>query len=326
MTMGPAAALIVLVTLAAVLLVSGAAKLRDKRATRDAFDALRVPAWIPADIAARVLPWAEIVLAAALLALPSPWSPVAAVTVLLLMLSYTAVIARALTFEEPVTCSCFGSIGRHDVDRLTLARNILLTLLAGAASWFALDGGSGPAAAADLGTEGWSALVAAGAAAVVAVLVVGVRTSAGASAAELLDYERQHIPYGVVTLTDGSTSTLVELARTQARLVIIVKPGCGPCVRIGAKLDEWSARLAPAIGVLAIYPDEESARDTTEHAPELAAWEPDLNVRRVFDSGTPTAVLLGTDGMLAGGPVLGEDEVEALVAEVLGELATAQRQ
>ncbi len=212
MTMGPAAALIALLTLAAVLLVSGVAKLRDMRATRDAFDALRVPSWVPADTTARVLPWAEIVLAAALLALPSPWSPVAAVAVLLLMLSYTAVIARALTFEEPVTCSCFGSIGRHDVDRLTLARNVLLTLLAGAASWFALDGGSGPAASADLGTEGWSALVAAGAAAVVAVLVVGVRTSAGAPTAELLDYERQHIPYGVVTLNDGGTATLVELA------------------------------------------------------------------------------------------------------------------
>ena len=179
--MGPAA-LIVLVTLAAVLLVSGAAKLRDRRATRDAFDALRVPAWVPADITARALPWAEIVLAVALLALPSPWSPAAAVAVLLVMLSYTAVIARALTFDEPVTCSCFGSIGRHDVDRLTLARNILLTLLAAAATWFTLDGGSGPGAVADLDAQGWSVLVATAAAAVVAVLVVGVRTSSAPAA------------------------------------------------------------------------------------------------------------------------------------------------
>ena len=178
---GPTAALIVLLTLAAVLLVSGVAKLRDPRATRDAFDALRVPAFVPADTTARALPWAEIVLAVALLALPAPWSVVGALAVLLVMLAYTAVIARALTFDEPVTCSCFGSIGRHDVDRLTLGRNVLLSLLAGAASWFALDGGSGPAAIADLDEQGWSVLVAAVAAAVVAVLVAGVRTSSASA-------------------------------------------------------------------------------------------------------------------------------------------------
>ena len=326
---GPTAALIVLLTLAAVLLVSGVAKLRDPRATRDAFDALRVPAFVPADTTARALPWAEIVLAVALLALPSPWSAVAALAVLLVMLAYTAVIARALTFDEPVTCSCFGSIGRHDVDRLTLGRNVLLSLLAGAASWFALDGGSGPAAVADLDEQGWSVLVAAVAAAVVAVLVAGVRTSSASAPSagdgELLDYDRQHIPYGIVSLPDGSTATLLELARTQARLVVILRPGCGPCVRIGEKLDAWAARLDPAVGVLAVYPDEESARATTNHAPELAAWEPDSNLRRIFDvDGTPTAVLLGADGLLAGGPVLGEDQVEALVAEVLAQLVPAE--
>ena len=323
--MGPVAALVVLATLASVLAVSGYAKARDPRSTRDALDALRVPAWVPADPAARVLPWAEIVLAAALLALPSPWSPVAAVAVLMLMLSYTAIIARALTFDEPVTCSCFGSIGRHDVDRLTLARNVLLALLAGAAAWFALDGGSGPAVIADLDAQGWSVLAAAAAAAVVAVLVAGVRTSSartvGAGDGELLDYQRQIIPYGVVSFADGSIATLPELARTQARLILILNPSCGPCIRIGVKLDEWTARLAPAVGVLAVYPDEESVRGMTNHAAELSAWEPDLNVRRVFDGGTPTAVLLGADGLMAGGPVTGEDDVEALVADIVAEIA-----
>ena len=324
---GPTAALIVLLTLAAVLLVSGLAKLRDARATRDAFDALRVPAFVPADTAARALPWTEIVLAVALVALPSPWSAVAAVGVLLLMLSYTAVIGRALRFGEPVTCSCFGSIGRHEVDRVTLARNILLTLLAGAATWFALAGGSGPAALVDLDTQGWLDLLAVAAAAMVAVLVVGVSSTSSSAAVapagdgELLDYERQLIPYGVVTTIEGSTSTLVELARGRARLVLILSPGCGPCIRIAAKLDEWDARLSPAAHVLAVYPDESSARDSTGHAPGLAAWEPDFNVRRVFAVGTPTAILLGADGLLAGGPATGEDAVEALVEELLLELA-----
>ena len=68
---------------------------------------------------------------------------------------------------------------------------------------------------------------------------------------------------------------------------------------------------------MAIYPDPHSARGATEHAPELAAWEPELNVRRVFSVSTPAAILLGADGFLAGGPVTGEDDVAAFVAEVL---------
>jgi hypothetical protein len=37
--------------------------------------------------------------------------------------------------------------------------------------------------------------------------------------------------------------------------------------------------------------------------------------------GTPAAVLLGADGLLAGGPVSGRDEVVAFVDEIAGELA-----
>ena len=129
MSSAPVAALVVVLTLVAVLLLSGAAKLRDRRATRDAFTALRVPAFVPAGAAAAALPWIEVGVGVLLLVAPSGWLvPVGAAT-LALMLVYTALIARALRFEEPVECSCFGSIGRHEVDRTTLARNGLLSVL-----------------------------------------------------------------------------------------------------------------------------------------------------------------------------------------------------
>ena len=101
------AALIVVLTLVTVLVVSGAAKLRDRRATRDAFDALRVPGFVPADGAATALPWAELLLAALVLLAPAGWLVPVAGALLALMLAYTWIIARALGFEEPVTCSCF---------------------------------------------------------------------------------------------------------------------------------------------------------------------------------------------------------------------------
>ncbi len=91
----------------------------------------------------------------------------------------------------------------------------------------------------------------------------------------------------------------------------------GPCLRIGMGGDAWAELLAPALGIVAVYPDEKIARRATHHSAELAAWEPDFNVRRVFDVATPAAVLLGADGLMAGGPVVGEDDVEALV-DLLG--------
>ncbi len=319
MSSAPVAALVVVLTLVAVLVASGVAKLRDSRATRDAFTALRVPALVPAGPAAAGLPWAEISVGVLLLVAPSGWLvPVAAAT-LALMLAYTVLVARALGFDEPVTCSCFGSIGRHEVDRTTLARNVLLSALSALVLWFALDGGSAPASVGDLDGSGWYALGAAAAAAAVAALVTGStsRSSARVPDEELLDYERQAIPFGSLTRADGSGSTLAELSRTQARLLVVLNPSCGPCVRTAEKLDGWAARLDPAVGVVAVYPDEPSARAATEHAPELAAWEPELNVRRVFSVGTPAAILLGADGFLAGGPVAGEDDVAAFVDEVL---------
>ena len=59
-------------------------------------------------------------------------------------------------------------------------------------------------------------------------------------------------------------------------------------------------------------------------SPVLAAWDPEQNVQRVLElSGNPWAVLLGADGLLAGGPVAGEDGVTELVAAVIAEIDSA---
>lgn len=139
---------------------------------------------------------------------------------------------------------------------------------------------------------------------------------------EPLDYQRQPIPYGVLTHLDGTSSTLVEMARSQARLLFFLNTHCGSCIRIGEKLDGWADRLDPAVGVLAVYVDETAAQQSGLR-PDLTAWEPDLNVRRVFSVRAPSAVLLGADGLLAGGPVAGEMDVVEFVDEVFLELTAS---
>ena len=173
MSSAPVAALVIVLTLVAVLLTSGVAKLRDPQATRDAFDALRVPAVVPVDLSARALPWTEIALAVLLLVAPAGWLVPVTVALVLLMLAYTGLVGRALGFDEPVSCSCFGCLGRHDIDRTTLGRNVLLTVLSPWRPGSRSTAAPTPAAVADLDAGGWWALAAAAAAAAVAVLVTG---------------------------------------------------------------------------------------------------------------------------------------------------------
>ncbi len=324
MSSAPVASLLLVLTLATVLIISGLAKVRDPLATRDAFDALRVPRIVSPDAAATALPWVEIALGVALVAAPSGWLVPVAVTVVVLMLAYTGVVVRALGFDEPVSCSCFGSLGRHEIDHATAVRNVLLTVIALFAAWFAMGGGSAPHALQSLDGPGWSSLAAASAAVAVALLVVGrgetstSSTSAGGGAP--LDYERTTTPFGVLVGPDSSSTTLRELAERQARLLVILNPHCSPCDRTAAKLDEWAERLEPAVGIIAVYPHDDLQ---VVHDPALSFVEPELNVRRAFSERTPTAVVLGTDGLLAGGPVSGEHDVAEFVEHVLAELEAA---
>lgn len=322
MSGAPVASLLVLLTLAGVLVVSGLAKVRMPLAVEDAFVALRVPSLVPRRPAARALPWVELALAALLLLSPAGPLVAVGVAVVVLMAAYAALVARALGFDSPVDCACFGSLGQHRVDGRTVARNVVLLGLSVVATLVALDGGSAPAAVRRLGADDWWTLAAAAAAVAVAVLVVG--GSGWHEEVEprepTLEYERQPIPYGVLRMPDGTTSTLAELATTQARLLVVLNTHCGPCLRTAEKLDDWAARLAPAVGLVAVYTDDGLE---TSHADGLSAVEPDRNVRRVFSVGAPGAVLLGADGLMAGGPVAGERDVEQFVDDVMEQLAAA---
>ncbi|CUR57541.1 membrane hypothetical protein [metagenome] len=224
MSSAPTASLLVLLTLGAVLAASAVAKVRNPLAFADGFVSLRVPSIVPRQAAIRVMPWAEGALAALLLLSPSAPLVVVGGLVVMIMAIYTWLIGRALTFGEAVDCACFGALGGHTVSWLTLARNLLLLALSGVAVWIGLSGGSAPDAVRDLHGGDWWTLAAALAAVVVAATIVGGRADAGSlSAGEPeLDYERRPIPYGVLTTSDGTTTTLAELASTQARLLVVL--------------------------------------------------------------------------------------------------------
>ncbi|GAA4507370.1 TlpA family protein disulfide reductase [Brevibacterium yomogidense] len=330
----------ILILLSLVLLLSGGSKLPDHRGTVDAMTSLRIPLTILHKPLAHILPVGELALAVSLW-LPSRTSSlIGAVLTTGVFAVFTVIIGRALRFDEPITCACFGSFGAPTVTPLTLARNIVLTVLGG----IGIAGAAAGAGPGRLWAASGAVVVSAGllvvATAAVTWLVVGgtgalsggadrAPAAGGAEAeadtADAVDsFLAAPIPFAQLRGADGDLVSLRRLVRTEAHLLLFLSPGCGPCVRTLERLSEFRARLAPVVRVDAVFrrPVEElSGTVRAQVGPDV--WEdPETNVGEAFQiAGRPAAVLLGADGTIAGGPVTGEDDVADLVDEMVEQLS-----
>lgn len=310
---------------AAVLVLSGVAKLLRPQSARDAFVSLRLPRALAESPVPTLVPWAELALALALLVLPGVWGVAAALAALVLMLVYLAVIVRALGFDEPVTCSCFGALGLGDVTWRTAARNALLATVAGLAVWSTWPGDSVVARLvdADATTWGWLGMILLAAAAAVLVLDGGPQppqTGPPPEQAAELDYLRQPIPFGLLEAEDGTKHPLRVLAAQRAVLLVFVSLGCGPCMRITPRIPQWAEEIQPVDLRVVIGTPFDGLDGEHERLRPYVLRDPDGSVMQTFSTGSPSAVLLGADALLAGGPVVGEDDVVAFVADIREQL------
>jgi len=322
------AALLSPFVVAAVLLVSGLAKLRDAPGVDAAFRSLRVPSVLDRLWVRRAFPWAEVALGALLVAAPSPLNVVAAAAALALMGVYLALVVAAVRRPEPADCHCFGTLTGGRVSRRTVARNALLV---SAATIALADSFSGtPLVRLDPASVGWLLAVALTATLVATTVGDGggatpaptppAPAPAGGVGGDDLEYVRLPIPYG--ELTDGGTPvTLRELARQRAVLLVWVSTTCASCSPVIDRLPAWREDLAP----VDVRPVLTSLDGFAELAPELgplALGDPGGHAKRLFDgAGVPMGVLLGGDGRLAGGPVFGPGAITELVDQMREQLA-----
>lgn len=315
------------VVLAVLLLISGVAKLRDRDATADAFEALRLPSWLAGAGAPLLLPVAELVLAA-LLVLGRGWLLTAATAaVLVLMLAYTVVIARALGFDEPVRCGCFGALGSGDVTRATLVRNALLVALAAlsvaGAVWGVVTWGQ-PAT-----SWGW-VLVALLSAAAVALSLGGGAAPASAGSMEwiqgasLIDESNgQTVRVRELAGAHGGVALLFVLPGEKAQLLVAVDCLCSPARMAMDSVVGWQEKL-PMLDVRLVLPFRMQPGRLTPEQERLALYDHGgLATRSLGATGQVAAVLLGADGMLAGGPVHGIEEVRGFVDDIADEIAAS---
>ena len=314
--------------LAGVLLLSGFGKLGD-RDPLTAWNEMHVPDALRRPSLAAAHPYAEILLGAALLLTGGTVHVVASLLVLALMLAYAALVHGALRRPDAVACSCFGARRSAPVTRTTWWRNVWLSGLALLGVVVALADPRPPLSAATAPGAGWW-LVGAAATAVTAALVVSTHgseavdptheESAAADGEDELDFLRTRTPDVPVTLADGSTATLRGLSSERALLLLEVSESCGGCVEVIRSVPAWREDL-PEIDVrlLLTVPADDSTLASTDE-PQSVHDTP-FHVSRSFGYGaTPTAVLLGADGLLAGGPVTGDAAIRDFVAQVDAEL------
>jgi hypothetical protein len=309
--------------LIAVLVVSGVAKLRDPGDTQSVFDKLRLPRFLTTLRAPALLPYGELVVAAALLVLPDGWYVVAATLTLLLFAAYVVVVARALTFGYPLLCGCFGQLGLGWITRQTLVRNVVLLAVAVVTFADSWRGEGVLQRLTGLGQDAWWLAGVAVAVLTTALVVREGKPPAYVPPEEYADtYVAQPIPYAVLD-GPGGPGSVWSLSDTAARLLVFADLD-GEAADVLERLPRWSEALAPVevhvvgraewSGLAALHP----------HVADRLLGDPDGDTAlrlRVFEQ--PGAVLLGTDRLLAGGPVTGLADVDELVEAAAEELRAA---
>lgn len=346
--------LILVVTLA----VSGLAKVKDCRSTATAIFNLKIDHWLPVRVrtVAKVLPWAELFLALALFVVPGLVQIFAALCALLLFSIYWVVIARAVMSGNTASCNCFGSGSDAPISRWTLARNTALVLAAIVVLAAALSSGQSPLLLLlGLNLEQWLWLLGAALASATLWFIYRAETvtplasqsashtpgvtgshEAGASrgaspytnaevAEEALeeDYVRLPIPFGQLTEYKGARVNLRQLASSQARVLLWVSPTCGPCADVIARIGQWTDKLSGMVGVHPVVYSEELA-EKLEIPQNVTIFVDDNSTAQYnFGGGTPMAVALGADGLMAGGPVFGKGAVIDFMNDLLVEFDLA---
>ncbi|MFT4051805.1 MAG: MauE/DoxX family redox-associated membrane protein [Microbacterium sp.] len=308
--------------LAGVLIASGVAKLRHPDDLAG-WAALGIPAGLRRRWLLRAHPWGELVLGAALALLGGVLGLLAALVSLALMAVYLVMIVRVARRHDDTSCACFGAPTR--VTRVTVWRNAWLTALAAGAAGviWALPPRGGAVAAGS-----WGLMLGLVAAAVTVAVVMWRSPDADAPAstgADLVvptpaeqeaDYLRTRTPAIPLLRGDGEPVNLRTLTMTRPLLLLAVSETCGACRTVIAQIGQWRARL-PEVDVRFLLRTPPGVGLTASAEEPQSLHDVEGNVRKsIQEWSTPTAVLFGADGMLAGGPVSGGPDIAAFIDEV----------
>jgi methylamine dehydrogenase accessory protein MauD len=329
-----AALVIARLVLAAVFLTAGLAKLADREGSRQAMRDFGVPAPLAGPLGT-LLPLAELTVAVALVFPATAWAGALAAGVLLLL--FVQAIAVNLARGRQPDCHCFGQLHSAPAGWSTLLRNLALALVAVFVVVAGADDvGPGPA---DLST---AALVAIAAGAVVLAqtwLMFQLFRQHGRLLLRVDALEAQlagHAPSDLYQpgLEIGSEApdfnlpglhgehlTLGSLrAAGKPVLLLFTDPGCGPCSALLPRVARWQREHAGKLTLALVSRGsaEDNRGPSDEHGVSSVLLQRDREVAEAYEApGTPAAVLVSPEGMVASGVAFGPDAVVGLMEEAI---------
>ena len=332
--------LLVRVGLAAVLAVAGIAKLVDLAGSRQALRDFGLPATLATPLGL-ALPLAEVVVALALLPATTAWWGALGASVLLVV--FIGGISFNLARGQTPNCHCFGQLYSQPISRATLIRNGVLALLAGMIVMQG-PSGVGAGLLDTLASLSLTTYLVIAAGVLVAALLAGqswvvvnllrqngrllLRLEAlekhlgladPTLAADPVAAQAGNAPKGLPVDAPAPAFQLAALDGTQQSLATLFAPGkpllllfssatCGPCIELMDEVATWQQQYAEQLTIAVIN------RGTAETVrAKLGALNPALMLlqnegeiaAQYQVTGTPSAVLVGSDGRirspLAGG-------------------------
>ncbi|MBS1888761.1 MAG: redoxin domain-containing protein [Actinobacteria bacterium] len=305
--------------LAALWGLAAFGKLRSPRRWRATLEEIGVPRRLLSPMAVTV-PATELVLAAGLL-VPATASAAALGSAALLG-AFALTVAVALARGRAPECNCFGSARSAPLDRALVGRDLALAALALFVAWSpafeiapaALVAVAGVAAALALGGLCFALLRRHGRAlaridALEAGAPTGLRPPPAVGSAA---------PAFLVRDLAGETISSVDLlAGERSLLLVFVDPDCGPCRRLLPTLARLRSEPGrPRIAVIGAGGADAVRAVAAEAGLAGALVQEEREVATAYGiAGTPAAVLVSARGVVAAGPALGADAVEALLAE-----------
>ncbi|QDZ14994.1 hypothetical protein FPZ11_09655 [Humibacter ginsenosidimutans] len=318
-------------TLAVVLVTSALGKLRAPDGL-EGWAELGVPKMFRRQWLLRLHPWGELVLGVCVAVFGGVPGVVLSLVAVALMAAYTWLVLRAVRQEADASCSCFGA--RKRVTWVTVFRNIWLLLVAvGSATVTGASTTLGGALTGLTRSAGLTAALVALIAAVTAALILwpeggepsasrdavphpDARLGDAGEAGEELDYLRTRTPAVPVTAADGTVHNLRTLTRQRPVLLLAVSPTCSACLPVIERIGDWRA-LLPEVDIRFLLRSTPEESELIEHDEPQSLHDSNGYVSgSIQDWSTPAAVLLGVDGLLAGGPIIGSGGIEHFIAEI----------
>ena len=352
----------VLWSLALLLLASGVAKVLTRRTDDSALNVMALPAMVNTRAVRTALPWVEILLALSLVLSSGMILWAATIVALALFAAFAVFVSIGVRQGDPASCGCFGSWSRAPMSWRTIVRNLVFVALA-ALAFGATSTGSYPGPALPL--PWWAVGAAAVPLLVIGVIVWAERgfvtpqklrtdqlgtlaplpehiatwdTTSQSVTPEVMDHavtthprdeavDAGRLPIPLVWAVDsrGQRVSLRIMAHGRARALFYVGPEHGPCLTVIQRLRDVPGALGP-VALHTVVSHEGGLRALPPSLRANALVDPDRSLAGSFGMAcTPWAAVLGADGLLAGGPVVGDAPVRRLLDELLERFGAAPR-